>query len=90
MWAQSREKPLWAGSRRGESLCPLPVLSLEASHAGSQGKLGKVAHLSAQEEKEVGFMSMSRSLWQARTAFFTFSASQPLCAYDLPPSVPLR
>lgn len=69
MWAQSREKLLWTWSRRGESPCPSPVLSLEVSHAGSQRKLGKAAHLRAREEKEVGFMSVSRSLWQARIAF---------------------
>lgn len=73
LWVQSSEKLLWAKSRQGESPCPSPVLSLEVSHAGSQGKLGKAAHLSAQEEKEVGFMSVSRSLQASKDSLFTFA-----------------
>lgn len=68
-----REKLLCAWSMRGEPLCPWPVFSLEVSDPASSREVGKATYLCAQEEKEVGFMSVSQSLPQASTVFSLFT-----------------
>lgn len=83
------EKLLWAWSIRGEAPCPWPVLRLGVSHTAFSREAGKATHLCAQEEKEVGFMSMRQALPQAghkdSHRVFTFTAREPPLGMFSPP-----